>query len=64
LAGETWDAGICRPPAMTCVVGQAQIGVACIEVPAHTIAIPVNSCGFDISLAGALLIVKILQCRG
>ena len=63
LDGETLRDGICLPPPHTCYVGQVQVGVTCIDVPAHTIAIPINSCGVDISFAAALLIVRVLQCR-
>lgn len=56
--------GQCFVPAtrLPCHVGQAQVGTVCVEVPNHTIALPVDACGFDISLVGALLIVKITQC--
>lgn len=64
LQGETLTNGVCLPPASSsCVIGQAQIGVDCVTMPAQTIAIPVDACGFDISFAAALLIVKILQCK-
>ena len=58
--------GICRlPPAdPLCKVGQAQVETQCFDIPAQTVAFPVNSCGFDVSMVGRLLIVKILKCKG
>ena len=61
--GETWEAGICKPPAVKCTVGQVQVGVTCIDFPSHVIAVPINSCGFEISVVASVLLLNVLQCR-
>lgn len=48
--------------AWPCTVGQGQIAMQCVDITDHTIAMPVDACGFDLQLAAGLLIIKIIQC--
>lgn len=47
-----------------CNVGQAQIGMRCFNLPAKTIVLPIDGCGYDMSAVGNMLVIKIIQCKG
>lgn len=61
--GEALVNGVCAPPPLRCTVGQVQLGVRCVDFPAHRLDIPINACGFEVKVVASVLTVTVLQCR-